>query len=83
MVITTAHIAAQTCEVKKMTKEQMEKEIKRLENELRKEQEKVEALENHRFYEGQVERCRLYDEIFDFVKHCLDRGGEIILRPRD
>lgn len=66
-----------------MTKEQMEKEIKRLENELRKEQEKVEALENFRFYEGQVERCRLYDEIFDFIKHYLDRGGEIILRPRN
>lgn len=64
-----------------MTKENLEKEVKRLEIELEKARQKTEELSAKEYEIGKRERCFLYDEMFGFIKEYLRGGGEIILRP--
>ena len=65
-----------------MTKQQLEKEVQRLKEELELANGKAIDFENKEYYIARNERCHLYDDIFFSIKSYLESGGEIILRPR-
>lgn len=60
-----------------MTKEQLQEKVEFLQNEINRQDAKINQMENLAFYMRDAARAEVYDQIFQAIRDLVDRGGEI------